>query len=286
MQLKVLMDSPAASELVSVHHNEAGLPVYTATVAGNIVVARYRALYGGQSNVKKHDLPRRVLAPRLKKQGLAAFKRERKQQQEEEPVAIDPAAADDLQAETNRSAAERQTAGQLKLLESLQQEAKAAEFDNVSIKKKLAAHRKAQLQTQADIAKQELRELSVQPSCLHGDCIVVVVASRSAANKPLFDSLADAGGNVRVFDVEEVMKSIPDLLEKQLVWVFPSAEKMSAFVGPVGVGHCIEQAKSDAIRKLAVASAIRHLLPRLVGGYIAGTSWLQVQQEMAIGLRG
>ena len=79
MQLKVLMDAPAASDLVSVHHNELGTPVYVASVAGNVVLARYRALFGGQTNVKKHDLPRRLLATRKRKTGWAAFKRERQQ---------------------------------------------------------------------------------------------------------------------------------------------------------------------------------------------------------------
>ena len=287
MQLKVLLDAPAASDLVSVHRNQLGAPVYTASMAGNVVLARYRALFGGQSNVKKHDLPRRVLGRRVKNKGWAAFKRERKQEQQEEPMAMETEAADALQGEAMRSAAARQTTEQENLLKSLKNEVKEAlqDFDAPSIKKKIASHRKIRSERERNISSQELRDLAAQPACLHGDSIVVVVGTRSDANKPLFDSLAAVGGPVKVMDMAEAKKSIPELLENQLVWLFPSADKMASFVRPYGVGLAIERAADDTIRKQAVSSAIRHILPRLVGGYLAGSSWLQVQQELGVGLR-
>ena len=82
-------------------------PRYTASPFCLKVMACYREMFGGQGrNVKKTDLPRRVMQPLQKKKGKAAFERRRAAQQK--ALSVDVGADDvaQLEAVANLSARE------------------------------------------------------------------------------------------------------------------------------------------------------------------------------------
>ena len=82
-------------------------PRYTASPFCVKVMACYREMFGGQGrNVKKTDLPRRVMQPLQKKKGRAAFERRRAAQQK--AIAVDAGADDVGQLEAVASASARE----------------------------------------------------------------------------------------------------------------------------------------------------------------------------------
>lgn len=61
-----------------------------------------------------------------------------------------------------------------------------------------------------------------------------------------------------------------------VIWVFLSPDHHASFTNPEGVGAAIAWCpkKDDKELERAFDSARRHLAPRLIGGFVAGPSWL------------
>ncbi|CAE7809778.1 unnamed protein product [Symbiodinium sp. CCMP2592] len=302
-QLKVLSDFPCADAvcrpLVQRQHVD-----YVATVHGNRTLVKFRQMFGGGRNVRKSDVPRRTLKDRRKKTGFRAFERrrtEQKQAKHEVPAEY----AKELERKKKKSADKRATPEQRTLLEKLQtdreQKVKAWQGRLPSDGKKLSdqlrlacnpvtvshvhglnhlmcvVSRKTRSERDKNISEMESRMLTDE-NVLHGKSVSILMATESSRHSETVNALSHLPSmTVRFFDdVLEV--GLGELLagDVNVIWVFLSPGHHASFTNPEGVGAAIAWCpkKDDKELERAFDSARRHLAPRLIGGFVAGPSWL------------
>ena len=282
-QLKVLLDAPEPDQLVQVDHID-GRAVYKTTCEGNMIMAAYRRLFNGHNNVKNTDLPRRILGDRKRKKGLRAFERERHSERTSCSDMVSGVAAAALETILNEAAEARQTEDQRKLLRKLQllQKRKANIFQHDTprqVQQKLREHEQARTVRTENVAALELRSLTDDVATLHGRATIIFVGSRNQKSSATLQALAEIP-DVDVQTYDEAMGGLTRLLsgESHIIWLFPTADKMCAFVDPLGVGASIHHAEAGSDKeKQAIASACRQIAPRMIGGHVAGPSFLQRQ---------
>ncbi|CAE7242326.1 unnamed protein product, partial [Symbiodinium sp. CCMP2592] len=285
-QLKVVLDAPPADKLVIVSRDQDGRVTYKATRDGNMILLKYRSLYGGNTNVrvKSSDLPRRILGDRKRKTGYKAFTRERGEDRAAaRSVLMSGESAAELEKLGLASALSRETEEQRHLLQVLQEQHRQKkkifqDADPRSVQKKLREHEKTRRVKAENINSMERRSLTQDVDILHGQTCCIYVGSRSRKTSGTLEALGQIP-NVECVTYDEAMAGMAKLLsaEVNVVWLFPTDDKMQSFVDPLGIGASISSAADETVKLQAIGSACRQIAPRMIGGYVAGNAFLQMQ---------
>ena len=289
--LKVFADAGEPKEIAAVVHQHGGAVRYEPRPFGLKIIRMYRVLYGGAAcNGRTCCLPRRLMAPRVRKTGLAAFERRRAAErlQLEKPGATAVAAGseqatatEEIAKQVDDAAAAAKSERQVNLLATVkkqlsekQQQFRMWPGESAAVLKKLRDKEREVCKSAALLAKMESRELSQQIRQLHGNVTVVIMGLDQHAKQRAKKQLCrrDLGG--RVLGTADLLNAIIDKsffqdMLTHLIYLCIDNETFRVMSTLPEVndtdGRTDQQAKQAG---MIIAS-------RLLGGYIASSNWLE-----------
>ena len=249
---------------------------YTLTAFGTRCFNLYRQLFPAGTNVKKKELPKRVMKRKLSSTGMAAFLRVQEEQKANLVAQnLDSAEAESLKKMAEQSSRKRASPKQESLRECLRKkiEAKVAvlspENFESDAKARLARLQAEEKERQNKLLAMEVRELSSAPAMDMSGSVVVCVIQK--ADMPSADKIIkETSQAVRSFassaKIVHLTSSalVPRALEaKSLIWLATSSAAERNLLQP--------QQDEDDSSGLGLSAA----LARCFGGWVGGPTWLQ-----------
>ena len=250
---------------------------YRLTSFGTRCFNLYRQLFPAGTNVKKNELPKRVMKRKLNSTGMAAFLRVQEEQKANLVAqTVSSSEAESLKKMVEQSAVKRASAKQESLRETLRKkvEAKVAVISPESFasdaKARLARLQAEEKERESKLLAMELRELSSAPFLDLSASVIVCVLDRTEipnADRVIKETSKAVHSFAAGAKIVHLTSStlVPKALEARcLVWLAASASAEKSLMQP--------QPDEDELGLSAV-------LARCLGGFVAGPQWLRICQS-------